>query len=284
MSLRRTPVKTVSDTIDFKEGFLQSKMPVDNSAMESLQREVSELRSKLEIATKAPEPVTTMSSRAGHAEARSHHAGPRHAGHDRHSGPRSHGHSHQETSVKAASVMDKLDRLESQLRESAEPTRVMPMLSSQADHISTKVMSKLDNLEAKLNSPADHISTKVMSKLDKLEAKLNSPADHISTKVMSKLDSLEAKLGCHDPIMAKLNLMEAKLNSPADHVMSKLDKLEKSLPTTDKLGSAMSHLDKVHSELHVQKSLSDQVMDKLTQLENKLNIQKRAPSVTLEMY
>ena len=72
MSLRRTPAKTVSDTIDFKEGFLQSKMTTDNSAMESLQREVSELRSKLEVASKAPEPVTTIGTRSKYDAPRHH--------------------------------------------------------------------------------------------------------------------------------------------------------------------------------------------------------------------
>jgi adenylate kinase family enzyme len=293
MSLRRTPVKTVQDTIDFKEGFLQTKMPTDNSAMESLQREVSELKSKLDLATKAPEPVTTFSSRAPH-----HREAPRHESsyHPRHAIPKHHSSEHSMDS-KAANVMAKLDRLESQLRqdacnkEASDHLRVMSKLDKLEARLSTppdstKVMSKLDNLDAKLSAPADHISTKVMSKLDNLEARLSAPVDHISTKVMSKLDNLEAKLGmsvCTDPIMAKLNKMEAKLGTP-DHVMSKLDQLERCLPTNDKLGSAMTHINKVHSELQVQKSLSDQVMDKLTHLENKLNIQRKAPAVTLDMY
>lgn len=246
MSLRRTPVKTVQDTIDFKEGFLQAKMPADNNAMESLQREVSELKSKLDLATKAPEPVTTFSSRAPHHREAPRHESSHHV--PRHAIPK---HHHDEHS-KAANVMAKLDRLESQLRQDAEAS--------------------------------DHL--RVMSKLDKLDAKLSTPADHISTKVMSKLDNLEAKLGasmCTDPIMAKLNKMEARLGTP-DHVMSKLDQLERCLPTNDKLGSAMTHINKVHSELQVNKSLSDQVMDKLTHLESKLNIQRKAPAVTLDMY
>jgi uncharacterized phage infection (PIP) family protein YhgE len=296
MSLRRTPVKTVQDTIDFKEGFLQAKMPADNTAMESLQREVSELKSKLDLATKAPEPVTTFSSRAPHHREAPRHESSHHV--PRHAIPKHHSSEHSMES-KAANVMAKLDRLESQLRqdasskEASDHLRVMSKLekldaklSAPADHISTKVMSKLDNLEARLSAPADHISTKVMSKLDNLEARLSAPADHISTKVMSKLDNLEAKLGasmCTDPIMAKLNKMEAKLGTP-DHVMSKLDQLERCLPTNDKLGSAMTHINKVHSELQVNKSLSDQVMDKLTHLESKLNIQRKAPVVTLDMY
>ena len=275
MSLRRTPAKTVSDTIDFKEGFLQSKVTTDNSAMESLQREVLELKSKLEMASKPPEAMNTIGTRSKYE----HHT---RSGHE--------DHRHHATARKAADVMSKLDKLETQLKQDvacSDHNRMMSMLNKPApDHISTKVMSKIDALSAKLNSPApDHISANVMSKLDRLEAKLNSPApDHISAKVMSKLDALEAKLGSTDPIMKKLNLMEAKLNAPADHVMSKLDRLEKCMPTADKLGSAMSHIDKVHSELHMQKSLSNQVMDKLTQLESKLNIKKKSPAVTLEMY